>query len=182
MTLRELVEQDVSLRRAGKEWTGCCPFHVEKTPSFSVNEDKGLYFCFGCGAKGDLVTYLVEKRGHSMREALRLAGKERPPHDRAQDARKRQAREEILHRFYTWRHAKRRQLTILGEELFFAEMAYRSICRAPEVWTADEQTSWILYLGDLYLALDRVREETDALMDDRMAWERWKEETYGVVH
>lgn len=78
MTLLDLISQDVSLTKKGKEWVGCCPFHGEKTPSFSVNEDKQLYFCFGCGASGDTITWLRVKRGLSFPQALQVLGRDCP--------------------------------------------------------------------------------------------------------
>jgi len=63
-------EFGVSLTQKGKSWTGLCPFHEDKNPSLSVDREKGLYNCFGCGEAGDVVT-LVEKMKHlSFREAL----------------------------------------------------------------------------------------------------------------
>jgi len=63
-------EFGVSLNQKGKSWTGLCPFHEDKNPSLSVDREKGLYNCFGCGESGDVVT-LVEKMKHlSFREAL----------------------------------------------------------------------------------------------------------------
>lgn len=73
--LLEIVRQDVELRRSGKEWKGLCPFHEEKHASFYVNEEKQQYFCFGCGARGDTITYLRDKRGLTFSEALWVAGK-----------------------------------------------------------------------------------------------------------
>ena len=46
-----LVTEHLQLKRVGSRWTGLCPFHHEKSPSFSVNAEEGLYYCFGCGAK-----------------------------------------------------------------------------------------------------------------------------------
>lgn len=68
--LTRIVAQDVQMRRRGKEFIGLCPFHEEKTPSFSVNPEKGLYRCWGCKAAGDVITYLQKKRGMSFREAM----------------------------------------------------------------------------------------------------------------
>ncbi|MCC5954184.1 MAG: DNA primase [Acidimicrobiia bacterium] len=65
-TLREradivsVIGEHVQLRRVGRRWQGLCPFHAEKSPSFSVNREDGLYYCFGCGAKGDVITFIRE--------------------------------------------------------------------------------------------------------------------------
>jgi DNA primase len=48
-----VIGEHLVLRKAGKEYVGRCPFHVDKTPSFSVSEEKGLFHCFGCGESGD---------------------------------------------------------------------------------------------------------------------------------
>ena len=66
-----VVSQHVNLIKAGKESKGCCPFHDEKSPSFFVNDEKGFYHCFGCGAHGDVIKFLVEKEGLSFAEAVR---------------------------------------------------------------------------------------------------------------
>lgn len=64
----------VALKKAGRHHKGLCPFHSEKTPSFLVNEEMGLYKCFGCGAGGDVIKFLMEIEGIEFREALeRLA-------------------------------------------------------------------------------------------------------------
>ena len=54
----EVVEQYLSLRKAGKEYIGLCPFHADKNPSFSVNADKGLFHCFGCQTSGDVIRFV----------------------------------------------------------------------------------------------------------------------------
>ncbi len=56
----DVVQQFVSLRRVGRRWQGLCPFHAERTPSFSVNEERGFYYCFGCGAKGDVFRFVQD--------------------------------------------------------------------------------------------------------------------------
>ncbi len=55
-----LVSERVALKRVGRRWVGLCPFHAENTPSFSVNGELGVYYCFGCGARGDTITYVRE--------------------------------------------------------------------------------------------------------------------------
>jgi DNA primase len=56
----EVVQPRVSLKRAGREWTACCPFHDERTPSFYVSPAKQFYHCFGCGAHGSAIKFLME--------------------------------------------------------------------------------------------------------------------------
>src|SRR2546428_12602390 len=55
-----VVSGRTQLRKAGARYLGRCPFHEERTPSFSVNATDKLYYCFGCGAKGDLITFVRE--------------------------------------------------------------------------------------------------------------------------
>jgi DNA primase len=70
----DVVGRRVKLVRKGREFMGLCPFHSEKSPSFSVNEQKGFYHCFGCGAHGDAIKFVTETEGLNFREAVeRLA-------------------------------------------------------------------------------------------------------------
>src|SRR3954454_13394680 len=59
----EVVSGRTQLRKVGGRYTGRCPFHDERTPSFSVNAVDKLYYCFGCGASGDLITFVKETQG-----------------------------------------------------------------------------------------------------------------------
>ena len=74
--LSAVIAPSVKLIRAGREWKACCPFHNEKTPSFTVNDDKGFYHCFGCSAHGDAIRFLTDHRGMPFMDAVKeLAGK-----------------------------------------------------------------------------------------------------------
>lgn len=68
--LAEIASAYTQLRRSSGEMQGRCPFHDERTPSFWVNAEKGLYHCFGCGAAGDVVTFVQEKLGYDFVEAI----------------------------------------------------------------------------------------------------------------
>lgn len=75
-TLSAVIAPSVKLIRAGREYKACCPFHNEKTPSFTVNDDKGFYHCFGCGAHGDAIRFLTDQRGMQFMDAVKeLAAK-----------------------------------------------------------------------------------------------------------
>jgi len=67
----ELVGESVKLQRRGRSFTGLCPFHKEKTPSFHVNAERGFYHCFGCHASGDAIKYVQETEGVDFVEAVR---------------------------------------------------------------------------------------------------------------
>ena len=72
--LPDLVEEFTRLKRQGNRYSGLCPFHDEKTPSFSVNANKGFYKCFGCGVGGDAFSFIMEMRSLSFPEAVRYFG------------------------------------------------------------------------------------------------------------
>ena len=68
--------EHIALKRAGRRWQGLCPFHAEKTPSFSINAEQGLYYCFGCGVGGDVITFVREVEHLDFAEAVeRLAAR-----------------------------------------------------------------------------------------------------------
>jgi DNA primase len=75
-TLSTLVGRTVPLKKAGNEFKACCPFHQEKTPSFWVNDLKGFYHCFGCGAHGDAIRWLTDARGMAFMDAVRQLAEE----------------------------------------------------------------------------------------------------------
>ncbi len=73
--MSELVGKHIAIRRAGREYHALCPFHKEKTPSFTINDEKGFYHCFGCGAHGDVIGFTMDYEHIGYREAIeRLAG------------------------------------------------------------------------------------------------------------
>ena len=74
LALNEIAARHVRLTRQGNEFKGLCPFHNEKTPSFTINEDKGFFHCFGCGAHGDIFGFVMRTEGLNFIEAVeRLA-------------------------------------------------------------------------------------------------------------
>jgi DNA primase len=96
VSLSALIGKQVKLIRAGREWKACCPFHQEKTPSFTINDEKGFYHCFGCGAHGDAIRYLTEARGlpfiDAVKELADSAGMDVPaPDPRARERAERAA-------------------------------------------------------------------------------------------
>src|SRR5277367_5172053 len=82
LPLSGVVGKRLRLTRAGREYKACCPFHNEKTPSFYVNDDKQFFHCFGCGAHGDIIGFVMRHDRQSFPEAIEqlaaLAGMEVP--------------------------------------------------------------------------------------------------------
>src|SRR5580693_3842292 len=66
-----ISESVPSLKKRGRRFLGLCPFHKEKTPSFNVNQDTGVFHCFGCKESGDVITFLMRSDGYTFNEAVR---------------------------------------------------------------------------------------------------------------
>lgn len=78
----DVIGRHLQLKKAGANFTACCPFHNEKTPSFTVNSSRQFYHCFGCGKHGNVISFLIEHNGFSFVEAVEnlsaLAGMQMP--------------------------------------------------------------------------------------------------------
>ncbi|NDE90644.1 MAG: hypothetical protein EB059_05850 [Alphaproteobacteria bacterium] len=70
LTLSEVIGRRVKVTRAGREFKACCPFHKEKSPSFTINDAKGFFHCFGCGAHGDVIGFTMRQENRSFPEAV----------------------------------------------------------------------------------------------------------------
>ena len=104
-----LITEHVALKKVGRRWTGLCPFHGEKSPSFSVNAEEGRYYCFGCRVSGDQITFVREMLRLDFVDAVRLladrAGIELHDDDSAGPARKDKAEFlEAMDRAVEWYH------------------------------------------------------------------------------
>ena len=95
-SLSTLIGRTVKVQKAGREYKACCPFHNEKTPSFTINDEKGFYHCFGCGAHGDAIRWMTDHRGlpfmEAVKELAQTAGMDVPAPDPRAAKRAEQAR------------------------------------------------------------------------------------------
>ena len=73
--IEEVIGRVVTLKRAGSNLVGNCPFHSERTPSFTVFPSTSSYYCFGCGAGGDVVTFVMQTENIEYREAVEFLAK-----------------------------------------------------------------------------------------------------------
>jgi len=89
----DVISQYVKLQKKGSSYFGLCPFHNEKSPSFSVSRDKQMYYCFGCGAGGNVFTFIMEYENYTFAEALRFladrAGVKLPEEEYSKEAKER---------------------------------------------------------------------------------------------
>ncbi len=76
LRLSDVIGKRVKVTRAGREHKACCPFHNEKTPSFTINDDKQFYHCFGCGAHGDVIGFVMNHDNISFRDSVELLAAE----------------------------------------------------------------------------------------------------------
>lgn len=70
-TLSALIGRSIKIQKAGREYKACCPFHNESTPSFTINDEKGFYHCFGCSAHGDAIRWMTDQRGLGFMDAVK---------------------------------------------------------------------------------------------------------------
>ncbi len=68
----DVISESVPLKKSGKNYWGLCPFHQEKTPSFSVTRDKQLFKCFGCGEGGNVITFVMKSKNLPFNEAIKV--------------------------------------------------------------------------------------------------------------
>ncbi|QGN53884.1 DNA primase [Novosphingobium sp. Gsoil 351] len=108
ISLSGVIGRTTRLTKAGREFKACCPFHSEKSPSFTVNDDKGFYHCFGCGAHGDVIRWLTDQRGLAFMDAVKElageAGMELPAMDprAAEKAKERQGLDDVMAAAQAW--------------------------------------------------------------------------------
>lgn len=108
VTLSGMIGRTTRIQKSGREWKACCPFHNEKTPSFTINDEKGFYHCFGCGAHGDVIRWMTDQRGLQFMDAIKElaaeAGMEVPAPDprAAQAAEKRDTLHDVMQAAQDW--------------------------------------------------------------------------------
>jgi DNA primase len=146
----EVVSAHTDLRRQGARWVGLCPFHEERTPSFSVDAQEKLYHCFGCGVGGDVIKFVEEKEGLGFAEAVELLADrygvelERDQEDPRAEARRQRRRrlEQLLDRTagfyasYLWESEEARRAREYLAERGLAEQTLREfgVGYAPSAW------------------------------------------------
>ncbi|MEO8487444.1 MAG: DNA primase [Betaproteobacteria bacterium] len=177
----EVIDRFVPLKKAGANYQACCPFHGEKTPSFTVSPTKQFYHCFGCGAHGTAIGFLIEHAGKSFPDAVeelaRDAGLEVPRVERPGEREDRKALDDLTDRLTAAAKFYRAQLKdapraieyLKARGLTGAIAAQFSIGYAPDEWTSLErvfpdyqdvglETAGLVVKGDGGKRYDRFRD------------------------
>lgn len=127
-SILEVVGASVTLKRKGARWWGLCPFHQEKSPSFTVNAERNMYHCFGCGASGSSIGFLMQQQGLSFPESVRLLadryGVEIPEEDDHDDGQARRKRAERERYFEATNFARDLYVGALWSGRFHEPLAY----------------------------------------------------------
>jgi CHC2 zinc finger len=173
----KVVSEYVHLRRAGKELVGLCPFHAEKSPSFAVNEKKGVFHCHGCQEGGDVIDFMRKLRGMSYRQAIAALGMDPNARRPAPDWRLRtEAR-----RLAAWANNTTQrvmsvmreigQQSLIAKDLKFSEEG-AALARK---WTLFEMLAEDLQNKKYVLGLYRYREAIEHLHADALIepWPEW---------
>jgi len=141
----EVVERRVPLKKAGREYQACCPFHDEKTPSFTVSPQKQFYHCFGCGAHGSAIGFMMNYEGlefvDAVEELARMAGLQVPREAATSAARPAAGLYELLGEIATWYQAQLKlapqAIEYLKQRGLSGEVAARfGMGYAPAAWDA----------------------------------------------
>ncbi|KPN73298.1 DNA primase [Neisseria zoodegmatis] len=147
----DIIDEHVPLKKGGANYMACCPFHKEKSPSFSVSPHKQFYHCFGCGAHGSAIGFIMEYQGLSFTEAVqyladrvgmtvpRTRGQQENPEQRAERKKKQQTLEETTEAaaaFYTGRLKQdtRAQQYLAKRGLSDEIIAHYGLGYAPDSW------------------------------------------------
>ncbi|MBE7638028.1 DNA primase [Sneathiella sp. P13V-1] len=188
VSLSELIGRRTKLVKKGREYSGLCPFHNEKTPSFTVNEEKGFYHCFGCGAHGDQVEFVKQTEGLNFRETIErladMAGMQMPverPQERVRREKSATLHDvmEVAAQWFTAQmstqsgliareYLERRQVSPLAQQLFRIGFAPDSRTAMKEAMLARKIPENLLIEAGLVIKPDNGRDSYDRFRDRLM--------------
>jgi DNA primase len=130
LTLSDIIGRRTSVKRAGREFKACCPFHHEKTPSFTINDDKQFFHCFGCGAHGDVIGFVMRHDNLSFIDAVEMLSAEaglqmpKPDPEMVKKAEKAKSLHTLMDAATTWFET---QLNKQGNEKILAYLTDRGL-------------------------------------------------------
>jgi len=174
-SITEIVSRYTELRRSGREFSGLCPLHSEKTPSFYVNEDKGTFYCHGCHEGGDVITFVMKIEGLNFKEALGYLGLDDQPRQTSAEIKRQQLLRETSRSLASWDLSIDQRVGVklreLGQWLTLAtdEMLIGELEREWIILTTLEKD---LSNPDLVFSLWEQRKAIERLVGDAAAYSR----------
>ena len=142
LNIAEVVSRHVDLRRQGKELTGLCPLHKEKTPSFTLNEEKGVFYCHGCHEGGDVITFIQKIEGLTFLQALAHLGLSDQPKITREKLRKLQTVKRASRNLRAWARSLSERIGTRmresGNRAYMAEIILRELPGADKELLRDE--------------------------------------------
>jgi len=152
-----IISAAVALRKQGRSYVGLCPFHDEKTPSFSVSPEKQSFHCFGCAEHGDVIDFIQKSRGVSFKEALSILGIDKGTMPKVDP--QREHRRQLLKAYERWKRVHYDRLCRKSIRLHKIIMTVEDNPVIPEAlaWKVAEETSKlpkIEHYLDVFLSYD----------------------------
>ena len=141
----DVISSYVGLKRAGSNYTCCCPFHNEKTPSFSVSRQKQMFYCFGCHEGGNVISFIMKYEHFTFPEALKSladrVGYVLPDVEPSEEEKNRANRKQQLRDVNTAAAAHYHYLLTKTEQMVkdVEESGYRLLCRSPLLYIVDDE-------------------------------------------
>ncbi len=166
----DTVSRYVDPRRSGKEFVALCPFHTEKTPSFSVNEDKGVYHCFGCGECGDVITFIQKIEGLSFKEALYHLDLTNQPRPTPAEVKKKRAVKETARNLADWALTMSDGISVRMREAGKRGQMARDVLREVEIANKEFLQGEIGRVGREWTILETLEQD---LMNPAYVMELW---------
>lgn len=169
-SITETVDRYISLRKSGKEFIGLCPFHSEKTPSFFVNEEKGVFICRGCGVGGDVFRFIEQIENLSFSEALKFLNVDREPLA-SEEIGRRQAVKMAGAKLAEWANDSAMRVSFKMREHGDSEYLARKALESPE---CDRQTIEVFIASEL-AAWDILETLQEDLLNPTTTLGLWRE-------
>lgn len=154
----ELIDHRVRLKKTGKNYSACCPFHDEKSPSFTVSPDKQMFYCFGCGAGGDAIRFLMDYDRLSFPDAALMVGRQAglPDPENTETS-------QHVNMSIRWQEYRQLKTRILDARLFLALSGEQQYHEQEKTLTALKTRKY----SD-FEALDRRRQIETMMRDEKM--------------
>lgn len=128
-----ILSEGIDLRERGRQFWGLCPFHAEKTPSFTVNRDKGVWYCFGCGEGGEVIDFIMKLKDFGFKDAIAYLGlSHKLSSKHRKELEEQKIRKKLIKRFKQWQECLYNFLSDIYRETEKALLSCQTIKQVEE--------------------------------------------------